>query len=61
MKIRACIFVSMFLLSGTLSAQHEEVKLKIVQTSDIHGNYYPYDFILQKEAVGSLSRVHSFV
>lgn len=35
-----------FLLIVAVSAQDKIVKLKIVETSDIHGNYYPYDFIL---------------
>lgn len=29
--------------------------------SDIHGNYYPYDFIRRREATGSLARVHALV
>lgn len=37
------------------------MKLKVVQTSDIHGNYYPYDFIRRREATGSLARVHALV
>ncbi len=55
--------VLLFLLIGTIVAcdSEKEVKLKIVQTSDIHGNYYPHDFILQREAAGSLARVFSFV
>lgn len=48
-------------LSAPGSAQDKEVKLKIVQTSDIHGNFYPRDFILQRDAVGSLARVYAFV
>lgn len=55
--ILGCIFI----LIGVLSAQDKVVKLKIVETSDIHGNYYPYDFILQHDAAGSLARVHTFV
>lgn len=39
----------------------KEVKLKIVQTSDVHGNYYPYDFIHKRNASGSLARVHALV
>ena len=39
--------------------REREVKLKVVQTSDIHGNYYPYDFIRRREATGSLARVHA--
>lgn len=44
-----------FLLVVAVSAQDKIVKLKIVETSDIHGNYYPYDFILRHEAGGSLA------
>lgn len=50
-----------FLLIVAVSAQDKIVKLKIVETSDIHGNYYPYDFILRHEAGGSLARIHAFV
>lgn len=50
-----------FLLVVAVSAQNKIVKLKIVETSDIHGNYYPYDFILRHEAGGSLARIHAFV
>ena len=50
-----------FFLTGVVLAQDKIVKLKIVETSDIHGNYYPYDFILRHEAAGSLARVYEFV
>ncbi len=61
MKRQICCFVWMFLLIGTIAAQEKAVKLKVVQTSDIHGNFYPHDFILQRAAAGSLARVHAFV
>lgn len=54
-----CGWLLCLLLS--VSAQEREVKLKIVQTSDIHGNYYPYNFITQKEWAGSLARVYALV
>lgn len=50
-----------FFLTGAVLAQDKIVKLKIVETSDIHGSYYPYDFILRHEAAGSLARVYEFV
>ena len=53
-----CIFL---LLSTFAWAQQRVVKLKLVQTSDVHGNYFPYDFILRQDAAGSLSRVCSYV
>ena len=50
-----------FFLTGAVLAQDKIVKLKIIETSDIHGSYYPYDFILRHEAGGSLARVYEFV
>lgn len=61
MKKQICCFVWIILLIGTVAAQEKTVKLKVVQTSDIHGNFYPRDFILQREAAGSLARVYAFV
>lgn len=39
----------------------KNVKIKLIETSDVHGNYFPYDFINQKEGRGSLARVHSLI
>lgn len=61
MKRLGCFLVSFISMIGLLPAQEREVKLKIVETSDIHGNYYPYDFIHRRDAAGSLARVHAFV
>ena len=41
MKRFSCFFIWIFVLTSILPAQEREVKLKVVQTSDIHGNYYP--------------------
>ncbi|ADV44705.1 bifunctional UDP-sugar hydrolase/5'-nucleotidase [Bacteroides helcogenes] len=61
MKRFSCFLAGILLLIGLLPAQERVVKLKIVQTSDVHGNYYPYDFIHKRDAAGSLARVHAFV
>lgn len=55
------LFISLFVGVMQLPAQEREVKLNILQTSDIHGNYYPYDFIRRREAAGGLARIHTFV
>lgn len=56
------IFVLLLLTSGTgAMAQMKEIRLKIVETSDIHGNFYPYDFKQNTEHAGSLARVHAFL
>ena len=57
------IFWLAMLLAWPVMAQSQtrEVKLKIVETSDVHGNFYPYDFIRRQPAEGSLARVQTFV
>ena len=37
------------------------VKLRILETSDVHGCFFPYNFIERNEAKGSLARVSSYV
>lgn len=44
-----------------LSAATREVKLKLLETSDIHGNFFPCNFIEKHEWGGSLARVYSLV
>lgn len=61
MKRLTCIYVLLLCSVWLLPAQEREVKLKIVQTSDVHGNYYPYNFITQQEWAGSLARIHALV
>ncbi len=36
-------------------------QLKIIFTTDVHGNYFPYDFRHDRWSKGSLQRVHAFV
>ena len=55
------IFLWLSVLLCGLSAETREVKLKLVETSDIHGNFFPYNFIEQREWGGSFARVYSFV
>lgn len=43
------------------SCNSRQVELKIVATSDVHGNFYPYDFIRDVPADGSLSRVQTYL
>ena len=44
MKRIGFIYGLLFCLVLSVAAQEKVVKLKIVETSDVHGNYYPYQF-----------------
>lgn len=61
MKRLTFVYVWLFCLVLSVAAQEKVVELKIVQTSDVHGNYYPYNFITRHEWRGSLARVYAFV
>lgn len=61
MKRITLIYFWLLCLVLSVAAQEKVVKLKIVQTSDVHGNYYPYNFITRQEWKGSLARIYSFV
>ncbi len=39
----------------------EEVVITLVETTDVHGNFFPYNFITRKNWEGSLSRVATFI
>jgi 2',3'-cyclic-nucleotide 2'-phosphodiesterase/3'-nucleotidase len=40
---------------------NKHLEIKIIHTTDVHGNFFPYDFINSCERKGSLARVSSYV
>jgi 2',3'-cyclic-nucleotide 2'-phosphodiesterase/3'-nucleotidase len=40
---------------------NSEVKIKLIQTTDVHGNFFPYNFITRSLWKGSMARVASAV
>ena len=48
-------------LNKTMAQDMKTVKLRIIETSDVHGCFFPYDFVERKELKGSLARVNSYV
>ncbi|WP_321480568.1 bifunctional metallophosphatase/5'-nucleotidase [uncultured Bacteroides sp.] len=62
MKLKISFFFSfLFFFLSFVSSQEKIVKLKLLETTDIHGNYFPYSFIRKKESTGSLARVYAMV
>lgn len=61
MRKTLAIFLALMAISLGCFAAERVVKLKIVQTSDIHGSYYSTDLRSGVETSGSLARVHAFV
>lgn len=53
-----CILAQLFFIPVMAK---KTVSLRIIETSDVHGAFFPYDFINRKPKVGSLARVSSYV
>ena len=61
-KIRvfaSCLFA--MIAVSTASAQNKKVELRILETSDVHGSFFPYDAINRRPKPGSMARVSSYV
>ena len=48
-------------LLGAYASTTEEITIKLLETSDVHGAYFPYDFIARHPLKGSLARVSTYV
>ncbi len=44
-----------------MTAKEKNITLRIIQTTDVHGAFFPYDFINRKPKRGSLARVSTYV
>ena len=57
------ILAAMMLLTTSLTAATttKTIKLKVIETSDIHGHFFPYDFMEKKPIKGTLVRVNTYV
>ncbi len=46
---------------STAKTKTKTVTIKVIETSDVHGCFFPYDFINRKPLKGSLARVMTYV
>ncbi len=63
-KFRILTLIMMTTIAMTASAvnnKEKTIKLKIIETSDVHGYFFPYDFIERRPISGTLSRVNTYV
>jgi len=59
--IAACL-VALCTIQPTMAiAKTKTVTLRIIETSDVHGSFFPYDFVNRKSKGGSLARVVTYV
>ena len=56
-----CLMVLLMLQPAMAKKKTQTVTLRIVETSDLHGSFFPYDFITRKPKRGTLARVSTYV
>lgn len=62
-KTFVALLLAMATTTNTLAApkKGKTVKLRMIETTDVHGRFFPYDFVRQQPTGGSLARVSSYV
>lgn len=61
MKRIITVCLAALCLCNTAMAKEKKVKLRFIETTDVHGCFFPYDFIERKPTRGSLARVITYV
>lgn len=61
MKKYTLFFLLLFSGINPVSSQDKHVTLKLVHTTDVHGNFFPFDFIRNHPGKGSFARVSTFM
>lgn len=65
MRILKCTLIIIFATfvnnMTTMAQEKDEVTLCLVETSDVHGAFFPYDFIERHPMKGTMARVSSYI
>ncbi len=62
MKRHFLTAIAIMTLTLTAQAQTQKtVRLKVIETSDVHGHFFPYDFMEKKPLKGTLSRASTYI
>ena len=48
-------------LTMTAKTNTKTIRLKVIETSDVHGHFFPYDFMEQKPLKGTLVRANTYI
>lgn len=61
MKKHILLWIALFGVVLYTSAKDKSVILKLYHTTDVHGNFFPFDFINNRPSQGSLARVSTYM
>jgi 2',3'-cyclic-nucleotide 2'-phosphodiesterase / 3'-nucleotidase len=62
LSIKVIILITIWLLAASCTnSRPDSITIKIIETSDVHGQIFPYDFLNDRPANHSLAQVAAFV
>ncbi len=61
MKRLATAFMAVLCVTEMTMAQTRVIDLRFIETTDVHGCFFPYDFVERRPMRGTLARVSSYV
>ena len=63
MTKRHFLLAAAMMLTTAISAETatKTVKLKVIETSDVHGHFFPWDFMEKKPLKGTLARANTYI
>ena len=61
MKRIIIVILAVICLQGNVMAKTKTVRLRIIETSDVHGCFFPYDYINRRPMKGSMARVSTYL
>jgi len=62
MKKTIVTLIAIMSMTTTMTAQTDKtVTIRILETSDVHGAFFPYDYIERREMPGTMARVSSYI
>ena len=59
--ILTATILSMSFLTATARQDTRTVRLKVIETSDVHGHFFPYDFMENRPLKGTLVRANTYI
>ena len=60
-KTTTIFFALLCMTTMTMAKKHKTVTLQLVGTSDVHGAFFPYDFIERTPMQGTMARVSTYL
>ena len=60
-KIAIILISTMLSVASVEAKSPKTVKIKVIETSDVHGHFFPYDFMEKKPIRGTLTRANTYI